>query len=156
MSTPNVQLPTGKHSHSSARNAVLCGAVMVSIISAGARVAAENWPQWRGPGGQGVSKESKLPTTWGPDKNIAWKVELPGSGHSSPIIWNDRIFITAVIEGEVVTMAPLRNRRPAGEEILVSRIAEGFTRFTWNGETGYGMTEYIERIEDGKLVGYTL
>ena len=36
------------------------------------------------------------------------------------------------------------------------RIAEGFTRFTWNGETGYGMTEYIERIEDGKLVGFPL
>ena len=39
---------------------------------------------------------------------------------------------------------------------LVSRIAEGFTRFTWNGEVGYGMTEYIERIEDGKLVGFPL
>jgi hypothetical protein len=61
-----------------------------------------------------------------------------------------------VIEGEVLTMAPLRNRRPAGDEILVSRIAEGFARFTWNGETGYGMTEYIERIEDGKLVGFPL
>ena len=61
-----------------------------------------------------------------------------------------------IIEGEVLTMAPLRNRRPAGDQILVSRIAEGFTRFTWNGEIGYGMTEYIERIEDGKLVGYPL
>jgi hypothetical protein len=61
-----------------------------------------------------------------------------------------------VITGEVLTMAPLRNRRPAGDEILVSRIAEGFTRFTWNGEVGYGMTEYIERIEDGKLVGFPL
>jgi hypothetical protein len=61
-----------------------------------------------------------------------------------------------IIEGEVLTMAPLRNRRAAGDEILVSRIAEGFTRFTWNGEVGYGMTEYIERIEDGKLVGFPL
>jgi len=61
-----------------------------------------------------------------------------------------------VIEGEVVTLAPLRNRRHAGDEVLISRIAEGFTRFTWNGEIGYGMTEYIERIEDGKLVGFPL
>jgi hypothetical protein len=61
-----------------------------------------------------------------------------------------------IITGEIVTMAPLRNRRQAGEQVLVSRIAEGFTRFTWNGATGYGMTEYIERIEDGKLVGYPL
>jgi hypothetical protein len=61
-----------------------------------------------------------------------------------------------VIEGEIVTLAPLRNRRQAGDEVLISRIAEGFTRYTWNGETGYGMTEYIERIEDGKLAGYPL
>jgi hypothetical protein len=61
-----------------------------------------------------------------------------------------------IIEGEILTLAPLRNRRQADGEILVSRIAEGFTRFTWNGATGYGMTEYIERIEDGKLVGYPL
>ena len=53
-------------------------------------------------------------------------------------------------------MAPLRNRRQAGDDILVSRIAEGFTRFDWNGVAGYGMTEYIERIENGSLVGYPL
>jgi len=61
-----------------------------------------------------------------------------------------------VIEGEVLTMAPLRNRRQADGQTLVSRIAEGFTKFTWNGVAGYGMTEYIERIEDGRLVGYPL
>ena len=62
----------------------------------------------------------------------------------------------AVIEGDIVTMAPLRNRRQAGRETLVTRIAEGFTRFTWDKAVGYGMTEYIERIEDGRLVGYPL
>jgi hypothetical protein len=43
-----------------------------------------------------------------------------------------------------------------GEDTLISRIAEGFTEFTWNGRTGYGMTEYIERVEDGVPVGYPL
>ena len=62
----------------------------------------------------------------------------------------------AIITGEIITLAPLRNRRKANGEILESRIAEGFTRFTWDGRTGYGMTEYIERIEDGKLAGYPL
>ena len=64
-------------------------------------LGAENWPQWRGPGGQGISTERQLPTEWGPDKNIAWKVELP-HGYSSPIVWGDRIFLTSAIEGEVV------------------------------------------------------
>lgn len=62
----------------------------------------------------------------------------------------------AQIKAEVITMAPLRNRRKAGDEILVSRIAEGFSRFRWEGVEGYGMTEYIERLEDGRPVGYPL
>jgi len=63
---------------------------------------------------------------------------------------------TAVIDGEIISLAPLRNRRKAGAEILVSRIAEAFTRFSWNGVAGWGMSEYIERIDAGRLVGYPL
>jgi hypothetical protein len=63
---------------------------------------------------------------------------------------------TARIDGEMIRLAPLRNRRKANGQVLESRIAEGFTRFTWDGREGYGMTEYIERSEDGRLVGYPL
>jgi hypothetical protein len=62
----------------------------------------------------------------------------------------------AIISGEILRLAPLRNRREANGETLVSRIAEGFTRFTWDSRVGFGMTEYIERIENGELVGYPL
>jgi hypothetical protein len=62
----------------------------------------------------------------------------------------------ATITGEIIKLAPLRNRRNANGAPLESRIAEGFTRFAWDDRQGYGMTEYIERIEDGKLVGYPL
>jgi hypothetical protein len=61
-----------------------------------------------------------------------------------------------VIEGEILTMVPLRNRRRVDDEVLVSRVAEGFTRFNWGGVSGYGMTEYIERIVDGRPLGYPL
>jgi outer membrane protein assembly factor BamB len=71
------------------------------VLSAGP-VAAENWPQWRGHGGQGISRETKLPTAWSPGKNVAWKVEVPGRGHSAPVVWNDRVFLTTAIEGELV------------------------------------------------------
>ena len=66
-----------------------------------AGLAAENWPQWRGPRGQGISSETALPTEWGPDKNVVWKSALP-HGYSSPIVWEDRIFLTSAIEGEVL------------------------------------------------------
>jgi hypothetical protein len=62
----------------------------------------------------------------------------------------------AQITADVIRLAPLRNRREADGQILVSRIAEGFTCFTWDGRQGYGMTEYIERIEGEKLAGYPL
>ena len=53
-------------------------------------------------GGQGVSPDTQVPTEWAPDKNVVWKAELPGTGMSSPIVWGDRIYLTAVIEGAVV------------------------------------------------------
>lgn len=62
----------------------------------------------------------------------------------------------AVIKGEIMMLAPLRNRRQAGDEVLQSRIAEGYTAWDWDGRTGYGMTEYIERIENDELAGYPL
>jgi outer membrane protein assembly factor BamB len=56
---------------------------------------AENWPEWRGPGRNGVSSETNLPVQWSAEKNIRWKTPLPGQGVSSPVIWGDRIFLTA-------------------------------------------------------------
>ncbi|MEX1128013.1 MAG: hypothetical protein WEB50_05570, partial [Vicinamibacterales bacterium] len=70
-------------------------------LALGGAVAAENWPQWRGPNGQGISTETALPTEWAPDRNVAWKTPL-AHGYSSPVIWGDRIYLTAAIEGEVV------------------------------------------------------
>ena len=75
--------------------------VILSLVALSSAVEAENWPQWRGPGGQGVSSEQRVPTEWQPDRHIAWKVAMP-AGHSSPAIWGDRLFVTAAIEGEIL------------------------------------------------------
>ena len=79
---------------------------MMGVVAAVPGAADENWPQWRGPGSQGVSNETKLPTEWGAEKNIAWRVDLP-PGHSSPVLWGNRIFVTSSIEGEVVPGAAM-------------------------------------------------
>ena len=55
---------------------------------------AENWPQWRGPAGTGVSRETSFPAEWSSKTNIAWKAPLRGLGVSTPIVWNDRVFVT--------------------------------------------------------------
>src|SRR5689334_7436567 len=54
-----------------------------------------DWPQFRGPDGASVSRETGLPITWGPDKNIRWKAPLPGQGNSNPVIAGGKVFVTA-------------------------------------------------------------
>src|SRR5215212_3621282 len=57
---------------------------------------AENWPQWRGPRLDGTSVDGGFPVKAGAD-SVKWKVELPGRGHASPIVWGDRIFTVSAI-----------------------------------------------------------
>jgi outer membrane protein assembly factor BamB len=59
------------------------------------------WPRWRGPSGQGVVEETGYPETWSDTDNVVWKVEVPGRGNSSPIIWDDRIFLTTAYDNGV-------------------------------------------------------
>lgn len=84
-----------------------CRRVLVLIALAAtfclaSQAAAENWPGWRGPRGDGSSEESGVPIRWDGEKNenIAWKVEVPGTGHASPVVWNDRIFLVSCLEAE--------------------------------------------------------
>jgi len=68
--------------------------MMLIAWSAGLQPAqADNWPRFRGPNGQGISMDKGIPCTWSPQE-YQWKVTLPGGGHSSPVVWDDRVFIT--------------------------------------------------------------
>jgi outer membrane protein assembly factor BamB len=69
------------------------------IASAAARLAGEtvNWPQFRGPQALGVAEGARLPERWSVTENIVWKTDIPGHGWSSPIVWGDRVFVTAVV-----------------------------------------------------------
>jgi outer membrane protein assembly factor BamB len=54
---------------------------------------ADNWPQWRGPTGNGLSNEKNLPLRWTNEENVAWKLGMPSWSGSTPVIWRDRIFL---------------------------------------------------------------
>jgi outer membrane protein assembly factor BamB len=62
---------------------------------------AADWPQFRGPSGQGLSEATNPPTQWSADSNIRWKTPIPGSGWSSPVTWGDRVFLTTAVEDGV-------------------------------------------------------
>ena len=76
--------------------------------------AERYWGQWRGPEATGVARHADPPLTWSESENVAWKVEVPGRGSASPIVWGDRVFLlTAVPVGDPVpAAAPETARRP--------------------------------------------
>lgn len=67
---------------------------LLSVACLAPRAGGEDWPRFRGPNGSGVSAEVRLPVTWSDTENVAWKVDLPGPGSSSPIVSGDRVFVT--------------------------------------------------------------
>lgn len=73
-----------------------CSLVVLSLLLV-APAAADNWPQWRGPAGDGTSRETDVPVSWSAEENVRWKTPLEGLGSSTPIVWGDRIFLTTQV-----------------------------------------------------------
>jgi len=86
---------------------------------------ADNWPWWRGPTFDGKAPEDQTPpTTWSETKNLVWKTQLPGRGHGSPSIWENRIFLaTADEETEIQSM--LCYDRTTGDKLWQKEIHRG-------------------------------
>src|SRR5918998_1535417 len=95
------------------RRSVLAAALFMVTVGAGLP-GADNWPQWRGPELNGLSKEVGLVRTWSPTTNIAWKLPTPSRTGSTPIIWGDTIFLnvaTAEFTGDLELWAVDRNKQ---------------------------------------------
>ena len=74
-----------------------------------------NWPQWRGPLATGVSPDAHPPVEWSEKRNVRWKLPLPGKGHSTPIVWGDRVFLTAAVPfGKIVP--PVYDNAPGSHD----------------------------------------
>ena len=81
------------------RLVLLLLAVTFSVHPNSGAPGENNWPQWRGPGSQGVSQEQNVPVEWSDTRNVLWKTSIPGQGFSQPVIWGKQIFLTTEIEG---------------------------------------------------------
>jgi len=104
-------LPHGRGSVKATANPQLCCfrgtaclAVSITLFCVTGAAAMEptsaptpDWPQWRGPTFNGVAPDANPPLEWNENKNIKWKVEIPGHGHSTPIVWEDRVYIQSAI-----------------------------------------------------------
>ena len=85
---------SGKAARSDSRRSSRC----LGSASCWPGLRAENWPRFRGPTGQGISLDASPPLHWSESENIVWKTDIAGEGWSSPIVWSDRIFLTATTD----------------------------------------------------------
>jgi outer membrane protein assembly factor BamB len=129
---------------------------------------AENWPQWRGLGSNGVSSEKQIPAVWSPASNIAWKTPIPGRGRSSPIVWGDRVFLTTDVEtGPIAGNSPpvhLLNGSPfrhpdsvganVGHQLRVLCLDRKSGRILWQ-RTAFEGAVFDERHKSGSYAAPT-
>jgi outer membrane protein assembly factor BamB len=92
------------------------------------KAAAADWPQWRGPAGDGISAETGLPLRWSEDDGVLWKVELPGWGSSTPAVWGGAVFVTA----------------EEGEQLQVLRLDARTGDLVWKKAAGQGSAGRME------------
>jgi outer membrane protein assembly factor BamB len=96
--------------------------------------AADHWPAFRGGALAGVAEAKPIPATWDVKTNVHWKVEVPGAGWSSPVVWGNRVFLTATISKDRqkeprkgLYLADLRGTPPPGEHERIVLCFDGAT-----------------------------
>src|SRR5437660_3256008 len=100
-------------------------AIFGALLFVPAAARAENWPQWRGPSDDGISKETNLPVEWSATKNLRWSLKLPGQSGATPAIWEERIFLTSQ-EGDDIVLLCIGTD---GKERWKRKLATGKSRY---------------------------
>ncbi len=99
--------------------------------------AESNWPSWRGPSGNGAALgNSKPPIEWSEEKNILWKIKLPGLGHSTPVVWGDKVYLTTAIPFGDKTSPPVTDNAPGSHDNLPVAQKHRFVAMCINRTSG--------------------
>jgi outer membrane protein assembly factor BamB len=117
--------------------------VGLGLLLCATLVQAENWTQFRGPNGDGVTKAGQLPAEWDKDKNIQWKAALPGFGWSSPVVWGDKVFVTTAVSD--------KQKKPSSGAGGFGK-GGGFGKNPQPPDTTYQWQVYCLNAADGKVV----
>src|SRR5262249_19484829 len=88
------------------------------------QVAVDDWPWWRGPALDGKSRDRQAATRWSTTDNVVWKTPVPGRGHSSPVLWGDRVFLTTA-EEDTQTQSVLAFDRKSGKQLWQTPAGKG-------------------------------
>jgi len=120
-----------------ATTALPCALLLAMLHAPGETTAEKYWPQWRGPYATGVSRTADPPIEWSETKNIRWKVELPGRGAGTPVVWGDRLFVTSAVP---VVADGDKSHEPRGGS---ARVAHKFVVMAIDRKTGRTIWERV-------------
>ena len=121
---------------------LMCLHLVLASASADQKSPAESyWPQWRGPQMTGVSRTAQPPTEWSETKNVRWKIEIPGRGSASPVVWGDRVYLLTAVPVGVTGEA---QHAPRGAQ---PRIPHKYTLVAIDRKTGKVVWERVAKEE---------
>ena len=115
-----------------------------------------SWPQWRGPLANGVAPAGDPPIEWAEDKNIKWKVEIPGKGSATPVVWGDTMFVLTAVptdkrppgrEGAPAPAAPPEGAKPGQRPNLQPEFIQQFIVIAISLKDGRTLWQKIVREE---------
>ena len=136
----------GRVSIQSMRIRLAASALLVALTTIALHASVsdpKNWAQWRGPDMNGVSRTAKPPLEWSETKNVKWKVQIPGRGSSSPVVWNDRVFVLTAIP---VGITGEQQHAPRGA--LPQRGVHQYKVLAIDRKTGKTVWEHVAREEE--------
>lgn len=102
---------------------IISGLLLSNVVFGQEKLSAfeMNWPQWRGPYATGIVSIGDPPIEWSESKNVKWKVEIPGKGHSTPIVWEDQIILLSAVQTEKTV--EIENSEDAGHNQWMKPIS---------------------------------
>ncbi len=112
-------------------------------------IAADDWPRFRGPNGSGLDTSASVPTVWN-DENLLWSVEIPGTGHGSPVIWGRNLFLLSAVEAGEGVPAGAKGNGKKGK-------GQGATPYEWLAlciDKDSGRTVWEKRFDQRKFKGH--
>lgn len=121
--------------------------VLALMLLAASPAWAGNWPQWRGPYFNGATDEKNLPAEWSQTDNVAWSADLPGAAAATPIVWEDRVFLSGV-DSDKDTLQATCFDRATGKLLWQHDVAQGIRK---DERSNFASSS---PVTDGKLVVY--
>lgn len=121
---------------------------------AGPSVLEKNWPTWRGPLANGVAPQADPPVEWSETKNVRWKIAIPGKGHSTPVIFGDKIFVTAAVPVGAA-LPPVYDDAPGVHDSVPVTHRHEFVLFAFNRADGRLLWRKVAKEEFPHEGGHT-